>query len=37
VRVEKKMRWDAASARFTDAPEADALMNRPEYREGWKL
>jgi len=37
VRVEKKLRWDAASAHFVDAPEADALMNRPEYREGWKL
>jgi hypothetical protein len=37
VRVDKKLRWDAASARFVDAPEADALMSRPEYREGWKL
>ena len=37
VRVEKKLRWDAANTRFVDAPEADALMSRPEYREGWKL
>ncbi len=37
VRVEKKLRWDAANARFVDAPEADALMTRAEYREGWKL
>jgi hypothetical protein len=37
VRVDKKLRWDAASARFVDAPEADALVARPEYREGWKL
>jgi hypothetical protein len=36
VRVDKKLRWDAANARFVDAPEADALMAR-EYREGWKL
>ena len=35
VRVDKKLRWDAANARFLDAPEADALMTR-EYREGWK-
>ena len=37
LRVDKKLRWDAAGARFVDAPEADALMTRPEYREGWKL
>jgi len=37
ARVDKKLRWDAANARFIDAPEADALMVRPEYREGWKL
>jgi predicted dehydrogenase len=37
LRVDKKLRWDAANVRFVDAPEADALMNRPEYREGWKL
>jgi len=36
LRVDKKLRWDAAGARFVDAPEADALMLR-EYREGWKL
>ncbi len=36
LRVDKKLRWDAARARFVDAPEADALMLR-EYREGWKL
>ena len=37
VRVEKKLRWDAANVRFVDAPEADSLLARPEYREGWKL
>ena len=36
VRVDRKLRWDAANARFVDAPEADALLSR-EYREGWKL
>jgi hypothetical protein len=37
VRVDKKLRWDASNVRFVDAPEADALMARSEYREGWKL
>jgi predicted dehydrogenase len=38
VRVEgRKLRWDAANGRFVDAPEADALMVRGQYREGWKL
>ena len=36
VRVDRKLRWDAAGARFVDAPDADLLMAR-EYREGWKL
>jgi len=36
LRVDKKLRWDAAGSRFVDAPEADALMLR-EYRDGWKL
>jgi hypothetical protein len=36
-RLEKKLRWDAAAGRFVNAPEADALMARAEYREGWKL
>jgi hypothetical protein len=34
VRVDKKLRWDAAAARFPDSPEANALMSR-EYRPGW--
>ena len=37
LRVDRKLRWDAANARFVNAPEADALMARPEYRDGWKL
>ncbi|MGE5125799.1 MAG: Gfo/Idh/MocA family protein [Betaproteobacteria bacterium] len=37
LRVDRKLRWDAAKASFVNAPEADALMARPEYREGWKL
>jgi hypothetical protein len=35
LRVDKKLNWDAPNTRFVAAPEADALMNRPEYREGW--
>jgi hypothetical protein len=35
--VDRKLRWDASSARFVDAPDADALTKRPEYREGWRL
>ncbi len=37
LRVDRKLRWDTAKASFVNAPEADALMARPEYREGWKL
>ena len=38
VRVEgRKLRWDAANGRFVDTPEADALIVRGQYREGWKL
>ena len=36
VRVDRKLRWDAANARFVDAPDADALLSR-EYRDGWEL
>ncbi len=36
LRVDKKLRWDAANARFVNAPEADALMTRP-YRDGWRM
>ncbi len=37
LRVEKTLRWDGANGRFLDAPEADALMARPQYRPGWEL
>jgi hypothetical protein len=37
LRVEHKLRWDAPSGLFADAPEANALMKRPAYREGWEL
>jgi hypothetical protein len=37
VRVDGKLRWDAQSGRFAAAPEADALLARNEYREGWAL
>ena len=36
LRVDKKLRWDAANARFIGAPEADALTTRT-YRAGWAL
>jgi hypothetical protein len=37
LRVPRKLRWDSAAGRFVGAPEADALIARPEYREGWRL
>ena len=37
LRVDKKLRWDGAVGRFVGAPEADVLMARPAYREGWAL
>jgi predicted dehydrogenase len=37
LRVDKKLRWDGASGRFVDAPEADALTARAAYRDGWAL
>lgn len=36
LRVDKKLYWDAASGRFRNAPEADALLRR-SYRPGWEL
>jgi len=35
-RVGKKLQWDAANLRATNAPEADQYIRR-EYREGWSL
>jgi predicted dehydrogenase len=35
-RVGKKLIWDAANLRATNAPEADQYIRR-EYRKGWKL
>ena len=35
-RVGKKIEWDAAKLRCTNAPEADAIIRRP-YRKGWDL
>jgi hypothetical protein len=37
LRVDRKLRWNAGDGRFVDAPEADALMLRPAYRDGWAL
>jgi hypothetical protein len=36
LRIDKKLRWDAATGHFPDAPDADALMTR-QYRPGWEL
>jgi hypothetical protein len=36
LRIPGKLRWDAATTMFIDAPEADALMSRA-YRKGWEL
>ena len=36
LRVDGKLRWNAASGRFEGAPQADALMSRA-YRDGWRL
>jgi hypothetical protein len=35
-RVGKKLHWDHAQLRATNAPEADELIHR-EYRKGWSL
>jgi predicted dehydrogenase len=35
-RTGKKLEWDAAAMRATNAPEADRFLRR-EYRTGWKL
>ena len=35
-RVGKKLEWDAAKMRATNAPEADPYLHR-EYRKGWEL
>jgi len=36
VRLGKKIDWDAAAMKATNAPEADELIRR-EYRQGWDL
>ena len=33
-RTGKKLQWDAAAMKATNAPEADRFLKR-EYREGW--
>jgi hypothetical protein len=35
-RVGKKLDWDAANLKATNAPEADAFITK-KYREGWTL
>jgi len=32
----KKIAWDSANLRATNAPEVDVIIKRP-YRDGWKL
>ncbi len=34
-RTGKKIQWDAAGMRASNAPEADPFIKRPEYRAGW--
>ncbi len=36
-RVGKKLEWDAANMRATNAPEAEPFLKRPTYRDGWSL
>jgi hypothetical protein len=36
VRLGKKLDWDGAALKATNAPEADALIRR-EYRKGWEV
>jgi hypothetical protein len=36
IRVGKKIEWDAAALKATNAPEADPYVRR-EYRKGWEL
>ena len=32
----KRLLWDAQKAEFTNAPEANALVRREQYRQGWE-
>ena len=36
IRLGKKIQWDSQNLRATNAPEADALIQRT-YRKGWEL
>jgi len=35
-RTGKKIEWDYQAMRAANAPEADPLIRRPEYRKGWE-
>jgi predicted dehydrogenase len=37
LRIDKKLYWDSAEMQFTNSPEANKLLRRPEYRKGWEL
>jgi predicted dehydrogenase len=36
-RAGRKLEWDAANMRATNAPEAEPFLKRPKYRDGWSL
>jgi predicted dehydrogenase len=37
LRSRRVLVWDAPSMRATNAPEADAFLKKPSYRQGWEL
>ena len=37
LRVEKKLRWDAASRAVLERPRGRRAHGPPRYREGWEL
>lgn len=37
LRVDQKLKWDAARRQFTNSSEANQLLVRPQYRPGWEL
>ena len=32
----KRLLWNAAAMAFTNSPEANKLVRRPQYRDGWE-
>ncbi|MCP5523348.1 MAG: Gfo/Idh/MocA family oxidoreductase [Verrucomicrobiales bacterium] len=37
LRTRKKITWDSAAMKATNAPEADQFLKESQYRDGWKL